>query len=358
MRILFATGQGGGHFGPLVPFARACVNAGHDVLVAAPASAAGMVERAGFAFHGVGEPHGRTAAWAPVFSGDGPGAAFVIRELFVGLDARAAMPDMLALVEDWRPDVIVRETTEFASCVAAEQFDVPLVDVGPHLRASIDAGDVLATLAAEALDEFGPHALRRPRPVLTCAPRSLDDGDSDVQRFRLPSERRIDASLVYVSFGSEIRDPALFCDVADDLADVPWPVLMTIGNHVEPAELGPLPPNVRVERWVPQVEVMPHAAAMVGHGGSGGTLAALAAGVPIAFMPLFVDGPANAAQVAELGAGIVVEHASQVAELLADSRYRDAAERVAAEIRALPPVEDAVDVLVRRASEPRFRTLR
>ena len=25
MRILFATGQGGGHFGPLVPFARAAV---------------------------------------------------------------------------------------------------------------------------------------------------------------------------------------------------------------------------------------------------------------------------------------------------------------------------------------------
>ena len=51
-----------------------------------------MVERAGFAFSGVGEPHGRSAAWAPVFSGDGPGAPFVIAELFVGLDARAALP--------------------------------------------------------------------------------------------------------------------------------------------------------------------------------------------------------------------------------------------------------------------------
>ena len=55
-----------------------------------------MIERAGFAFHGVGEPHGRSAAWAPVFSGDGPGAPFVIRELFVGLDARAALPGMVA----------------------------------------------------------------------------------------------------------------------------------------------------------------------------------------------------------------------------------------------------------------------
>ena len=162
-----------------------------------------MVERAGFAFCGVGEPHGRSAAWAPVFSGDGPGAPFVIRELFVGLDARAALPGMLALTEDWRPDLIVRETCEFASAVAAEQFDVPLIDVGIHLDAGTDAGP-LGALAAEALDEFGPHALRRERPVLTCAPASL--GEADVQRFRLPGgAERIDASLIYVSL--RLGDP-------------------------------------------------------------------------------------------------------------------------------------------------------
>ena len=68
MRILFATGQGGGHFGPLVPFARECAGAGHDVLVAAPASARTLVERAGFAFAPLGEPEARDAAWAPVFA--------------------------------------------------------------------------------------------------------------------------------------------------------------------------------------------------------------------------------------------------------------------------------------------------
>jgi UDP:flavonoid glycosyltransferase YjiC (YdhE family) len=56
MRIIFATGQGGGHFQPLVPFARAAARAGHEVVVAAPGSARGMVERAGFAFHALGEP--------------------------------------------------------------------------------------------------------------------------------------------------------------------------------------------------------------------------------------------------------------------------------------------------------------
>jgi UDP:flavonoid glycosyltransferase YjiC (YdhE family) len=89
---------------------------------------------------------------------------------------------------------------------------------------------------------------------------------------------------------------------------------------------------------------------MVGHGGSGGTLAALAAGVPIAFLPQFVDGPANAARVAGLGAGIVAtDLAAAVHELLEDPTYRAAAERVAGEIRALPPVDDAVELFSRTA---------
>jgi UDP:flavonoid glycosyltransferase YjiC (YdhE family) len=107
---------------------------------------------------------------------------------------------------------------------------------------------------------------------------------------------------------------------------------------------------VRVERWVPQTAVMARASAMVGHGGSGSTLMALAAGLPLALVPLFVDGPANARRIAELGAGITLERgpeelAGAVAELLMDPGYRAAAGAVAAEIRALPPVEDAVAVL-------------
>jgi hypothetical protein len=46
-------------------------------------------------------------------------------------------------------------------------------------------------------------------------------------------------------------------------------VLVTIGDQRHPGELGPLPPSVRVERWVSQAEPMPHTAAMVGHAGDG-----------------------------------------------------------------------------------------
>jgi UDP:flavonoid glycosyltransferase YjiC (YdhE family) len=38
VRVLFSTTANDGHFGPLLPFARACVEAGHQVRVAAPES--------------------------------------------------------------------------------------------------------------------------------------------------------------------------------------------------------------------------------------------------------------------------------------------------------------------------------
>jgi UDP:flavonoid glycosyltransferase YjiC (YdhE family) len=48
MRVLFSTAAGTGHFGPLIPFAKACVAAGHTVAVAAPGRFAEAVTGSGF----------------------------------------------------------------------------------------------------------------------------------------------------------------------------------------------------------------------------------------------------------------------------------------------------------------------
>jgi UDP:flavonoid glycosyltransferase YjiC (YdhE family) len=110
-----------------------------------------------------------------------------------------------------------------------------------------------------------------------------------------------------------------------------------------------VPENVHVERWVPQGAVMPHAAAMVGHGGSGSTLMAMAAAMPLAVVPLFADQPVNAARVAELGAGLALDGvedlATAVRSLLAVPSYRAAASAVADEIATHRPIEDVVALL-------------
>ena len=82
---------------------------------------------------------------------------------------------------------------------------------------------------------------------------------------------------------------------------------MTTGRRADRSTVEPVPPNAWVEEWWPQAEVMPATAAMIGHGGFGTTMAALAAGVPQVVVPLFAfDQFVNAEQVSAVRAGVQV----------------------------------------------------
>ena len=111
MRILFATTRGAGPLGPLVPFAHACVAAGHQVCVAAAPSVEHHVRRSGLPFAALDEPDEAimAQAWDAVRTAepaDQPRVVF--QEVFAGEFARSALPRMHELARRWRPDVIVR----------------------------------------------------------------------------------------------------------------------------------------------------------------------------------------------------------------------------------------------------------
>ena len=184
--------------------------------------------------------------------------------------------------------------------------------------------------------------------------------------------------LVYLTFGSVAAGahlpyfPALYRAAIDALATLPVRVLLTIGDDRDHAELGRLPANVHVERWVAHDVVASHASVVVGHGGYGTTLGTLRRGVPLVVVPLFsADQWANAAAVAAAGAGLALdaERATRrvlglpsvrtlaaigpaVARVLEDPSYRQAAQRIAAAMRALAPVDDAPGVLRGLAARP------
>lgn len=389
-RILFATTAGVGHFSPLMPFAQACARADHEVLVVGHAEAAALAARAGLPFEPLPEPGNEEIARFQIGQRDlavREAMSRAVSELYVRLYAATALDGMLAAIDRWHPDVIVRESAEFASLLAAEHHGVPLVDVGVGL--SIQADGILP-LAAPALDELGA-TLGLPAgvvdrlagtPCLTMAPPSLADPSeperANVWRFRDSGERpaapplprwgQETAPLVYLSFGTEVPSPSrpffpsLYTAAFDALAELPVRVLATIGERRDSAELGPLPPSIRVERWIPQAAVMPQAAAMVGHGGAGSTLSALAAGVPMALIPQFADQPHNARRVADLGAGIALDSGTEsvsqlgqaVTALLAEPSYRERAMTLAEEIRALPPIDEAAGLLAGVAAGSRL----
>ena len=63
MRVLVATTAGAGHLAGLLPFARACVRAGHEVRVVAPASFAPAVATAGLVHEPVADADPATGGW-------------------------------------------------------------------------------------------------------------------------------------------------------------------------------------------------------------------------------------------------------------------------------------------------------
>jgi UDP:flavonoid glycosyltransferase YjiC (YdhE family) len=120
-----------------------------------------------------------------------------------------------------------------------------------------------------------------------------------------------------------------------------------------------------------QEDVLGRADLVVCHGGSGTTIGALAAGLPLVVCPLFADQDANALSVQDAGAGVMVTTdgsaaglprlgAKDVASLreaiqrvLGEPAYREAAGRIATEIAALPALDETLErLLAPRVSSP------
>ena len=134
MRVLMTTKAGAGHFGPLIPFARAFQRAGADVLVAAPREAASMVRAERLPLWAFDDPPARERAAIFADVRDQPADAGqhgrVAGDIFARIDARAAFPGVLAACRAWGPDLVISEITEFAGPLAAEVIGVPSVAVG------------------------------------------------------------------------------------------------------------------------------------------------------------------------------------------------------------------------------------
>ncbi|WP_076259283.1 glycosyltransferase [Intrasporangium flavum] len=378
MRVLFSTTAGAGHFGPLVPVARACAAAGHDVRVAAPASFAADVARAGLAHEPFDDVPGPLLE--AVFR-ELPGLPEeeanrrVVRDVFGRLDAQHALPGLRRVVATWRPDVVVREPIELGSLAAAEEAGVPHAQVSIGVaRMQRWAAPLLAEPLAEldaiaGLDQGTLGAASAAETTYTSVPPGLDGDDAaglPVVRYRVAGTARAGAlpaawgdpgdPLVYVTFGSVAGNLGhlghVYGAALAALAEAPVRVLLTTGTGMDPEALRPWPANSHVAQWWPQDEVMPHAAVCVGHGGFGTTMSALVAGVPQVVVPLFAsDQRLNAERVQAVGAGVGLLGGGAelgglgeaVGQVLAGDGYREVARALAAEVAALPDVSVVVD---------------
>ncbi|OHV31316.1 MULTISPECIES: glycosyltransferase [Pseudofrankia] len=119
------------------------------------------------------------------------------------------------------------------------------------------------------------------------------------------------------------------------------------------------PDNVLPRPYLPIRTLLPHAAAVVCHGGHNTVCEALAHGLPLVVAPIRDDQPVVAQQVVDAGAGVRLHfgHATAdligaaVTDVLGDPRYRDDARRVGASFRAAGGAVAAADHLVGLAAK-------
>lgn len=354
-------------------------DAGHEVRWATAPEACGTVAELGFRVDPAGLDVARRRA---VVADRLPGImALPPRQrrgpLFAGFFAAAAGPVMLAdvrpLVDSFRPDLVVHEMAELGVVPLAVERGIP------HAVAAFSGpppAGALPTITAELAAWWASLGLKLPEHAglagdcyLHPFPAGLHaDPPWPFERLGTPPgapSPPVEPPSWLASFGS--TRPAVYVTFGTEraAADAPWPALLdaiddrdvdalvTTGTHADVETFGRLPGNVRVERYVPQGQVLGRVAAVVSHAGAGTMLGAARAGVPQVVVPLFADQWENADAIASAGAAMLCEEdertgaalGSALDRALVDGACRAAAASVAREISLMPTAADHIPML-------------
>lgn len=368
IRILFSTTPLDGHFRPLLPFARALRAAGHELAFATNAGWHPHVVAEGFDALPAGRPHQEALAHFESFRAEiqalpeGQRRPHLFRRIFAEGHATQKLPELLAVAQSWQPQAIVYESGDLAAPAVAAALGLRTANhsfgVMVPLAAVAYAAEYMAPLWRSLGVEPDRHAGAFRGLYIDLSPPSFaweqPLGDR-IQLGHVPAAQQdppawldaLERPLVYVTLGTVFNKPELLRRLLDGL-DGSVSALVTTGRNVDPESLGGWPPNVRVERFVPQEQVLPRCAAVVAHAGSGSVRGALAHGLPLVLVPQGADQFDNAARCAAVGAAVVVPPEEltagavrlALARVLDEPSFAEAARRVQAEIEAMPTAEE------------------
>ena len=179
-------------------------------------------------------------------------------------------------------------------------------------------------------------------------------GRTDVD---FPWERLTGEPLIYASMGTLQNGlENVFRAIAEAVTlDRDVQLVLSVGNHLDPEQIGPLPSNTIFVQRAPQLELLKRASVCITHAGLNTALEALAQGVPLVAIPVTVDQPGVAARIAEKKTGLVVPLKDLTGprlsllldQVLNDSTYRDNARYFQKAIAETNGVSKAADLLER-----------
>ena len=212
-----------------------------------------------------------------------------------------------------------------------------------------------------------PDTLRFVRPPVAAhervpAPPWWGDLDGPLPRRADPGE----PPVVHLTQGTldNVDLTRLIVPAVHGLADLPVRVVVSTGGRdvddLVRALGGRLPANTLVAPFLPYPALLPRVDVMVTNGGFGGVQQALSHGIPLVVAGSTEDKPEVGARVTWAGVGIDLRRASPsprrvrraVESVLADPSYRQAAERVAAELATQDDAAEAVATQLETLTSP------
>jgi N-glycosyltransferase len=377
MHVLFTALPLPSHIRTFIPLAQALIRRGHTVTAAmhpdghrylAPYGV--RVVAAGADLSGfVGQPLDAGAG----AGGRATGQAPITLEAFAGPVAEINSGEYLRVARELKPDLIVREDTEFGGYLAAEKLGIPHACLGAcgaantirpgYLNPRIDDHRTRLGLppdpAGAAL--YGRRFIDFLPPAFSFATYPIPN----TRAFRLPlPEHRgesapgwlrdvpADRPIVLVATGTLAQRAAgrLLQRTCAALSDLACTAVIVAGQG---AGLAAAAEHVHVIEYLPQPLLLPVCDLFITHGGMNSIREALQNGVPMVVTPFSADQPHNARRAAELGVGVELDPrtatAAQLGEacslVLADPAFTARAKAAQRHILALPDVESAVDDL-------------
>ncbi len=354
--IIVVTWDGGGNVPPALAIAHELAARGHGIRVLGHRSQRVVIEAAGFLAvanaHSrdfrAGDPHS-TRDLLATFGDRGMG-----RDLVVEL---ARQPADLVLIDALmfgalnaargsgvRYAVLEHFYDEYYRSALRSPLGLVLRVAGLRPGRSLQEAAVRVVTSLPELDAVHPLEARHPGGMVSQV------GPIVSWRPRVPAEPTILVSLStfgYAGMAERLQTAVEGC------AGLPARLVVTTGPRIDPASLH-APAGVEVHRFVPHAELMPEVSVLLGHGGHGTTMTALAHDVPVAVLPLDPrsDHEVVGRSLERAGAGRLLSRTASADEirvavgaLLADGPHRDAVARLGARVRSSAGAVGAADAL-------------
>jgi zeaxanthin glucosyltransferase len=395
MRIAFVAFSAPGHLNPTTALARQLQSRNHDVVVISLPDAEPYVSAAGLAFLPYCETAFSTGAANEIrrqmseLQGEDC-VRFTIDAL--GQMMGAALSSLPAALAAARAEAVVLDTYQYYVELIPMSLGLPYVHVSnalhfdysgytplclydwPHettpaalarnrkglanfarmlKQANASVRDY-AERAGLKIDWDDPGSTLSPLASITQVPRAFDfesshwppqfhhtgpfhDGNGR-EKVDFPWEGLTGEPLIYASMGTVMNGRVdVFRTIAAALTKhEDLQLVLSVGDRVDPDQVGPTPKNAIIVKRAPQLELLKRSSVCITHAGLNTVLESLTQGVPQVAIPVTFDQPGVAARIAHHRTGVVTsldkltpDHLSELLdEVLINSAYRTNAQKL------------------------------